>query len=178
MRDDTQQALVLNARGARVEQHDPIHSPPPPTQYVCSSHNTVQLIARAGAAIAAKMIQFVRYRFENWMLGVVRDAETVLDAMTDRYVSINFRIFSLLIILSRAIEQLAVALRQARGANRRRDVYASRCIVLLLTRATLLSSLSLAARYLRLMVCTFLLFYLIADCLISHRALKVEGRVE
>jgi hypothetical protein len=126
-----------------------------PPNMSAPSHNMVQLIARVGAAIAAEMIQFVQYHFENWMLGVVRDTEMVLNAMTDRYVSINFQIFSLLIILSRAIEQLAVALQQAQGANRRRDVYASRRIVLLLTRATLLSSLSLAAHYLRLMVCDF-----------------------
>lgn len=53
----------------------------------------LHLFARAGAALAAEMIRFARDRFVNWRLGVVRDAETALDAMADRYTLTQFRFF-------------------------------------------------------------------------------------
>lgn len=138
----------------------------------------LKLFTRVGAAFATKITQSLRDWFVNWSNGVVRDAETILDAMGNRYTSLYFRMPSILISLSRAIQQVAAALRQrrqGRGADGRRQVYASSRVLLLFARALFFS---FAARCLKIMVCTLYLSYLIADCLVSRRARKIDGRVE
>jgi len=136
MREDTRRALVLNATGARAELHDPVHLPPPPTHSMprLLILLLLKLFTRVGAAFATKITQSLRDWFVNWSNGVVRDAETVLDAMANR-----------------AIQQVAAALRQrrqGRGADGRHQVYASSRVLLLFARALFFS---FAARCLKIM---------------------------